>query len=451
MTATATATLLILGADGDLTKRLLLPGLGTLLAAHDLDVEVIGSGLQERSHAEWRTLVAEAFGEVPEPRRARLVDSSRYVRADAADADDLSHLLAECAAVPVIYFALPPSVTARVCAELEGIPRPEGLRLALEKPFGTDLESARGLNELLTRIVPERQVYRIDHFLGRATVLNILGTRFANRLIEPIWNRNVIERVEIVYDETLALESRAGYYDHAGALVDMIQSHLLAVLALIAMEPVDRVDEVVLRDAIATVLRATAVWDDDPVTASRRARYSAGEIEGRALPAYADEDGVDPELGTETLAQVVVGVDTDRWRGVPFVLRSGKALGRGRKIARAVVRAATPIEGLEGRPHSDWIELDLRSGEVQIGLTMNGGGDPFELEQTTLVAQQVPGALLPYGEVLKGILADDPTLSVRGDVAEECWRIVEPVLGAWREGLVPLDEYPAGSDGPSDW
>jgi glucose-6-phosphate 1-dehydrogenase len=451
MTATATATLLILGADGDLTKRLLLPGLGTLLAAYDLDLEVIGSGLQERSDAEWRTLVAEAFGEVPEPRRARLVDSSRYVRADAADAADLSHLLAECAAVPVIYFALPPSVTARVCAELERIPRPEGLRLALEKPFGTDLESARGLNELLTRIVPERQVYRIDHFLGRATVLNILGTRFANRLIEPIWNRNVIERVEIVYDETLALESRAGYYDHAGALVDMIQSHLLAVLALIAMEPVDRVDEVVLRDAIATALRATAVWDDDPVTASRRARYSAGEIEGRALPAYADEDGVDPELGTETLAQVVVGVDTDRWRGVPFVLRSGKALGRGRKIARAVVRAATPIEGLEGRPHSDWIELDLRSGEVQIGLTMNGGGDPFELEQTTLVAQQVPGALLPYGEVLKGILADDPTLSVRGDVAEECWRIVEPVLAAWREGLVPLDEYPAGSDGPSDW
>ncbi|MFE5670076.1 glucose-6-phosphate dehydrogenase [Agromyces sp. NPDC056523] len=448
---TATATLLILGADGDLTKRLLLPGLGTLLAAHDVDLEVIGSGLQDRTDVEWREIVSDAFGEVPEPRRTRLLDSTRYLRADATDADDLSRLIARCVAVPVIYFALPPSVAVRVCAELERIPTPEGMRLALEKPFGTDIESARRLDELLTRIVPERQIYRIDHFLGRATVLNILGTRFANRLIEPIWNRHVIERVEIVYDETLALEGRAGYYDHAGALVDMIQSHLLAVLALIAMEPVDRVDEVVLRDAIATVLRATAVWKDDPATASRRARYGAGEIEGRALPAYVDEYGVDPSLGTETLAQVVVGVDTDRWRGVPFLLRSGKALGRGRKIARAVVRAAAPIAGLEGRPHSDWIELDLRSGEVQIGLTMNGGGDPFALEQTTLVAQQIPGALLPYGEVLKGILGDDPTLSVRGDVAEECWRIVEPVLAAWREDRVPLEEYPAGSDGPPDW
>lgn len=448
---TASATLLILGADGDLTSRLLLPGLGTLLAAYDVDLEVIGSGLRELDDAEWRDLVDGAFESVPGDRRARLLDSTRYLRADATDAGALAGLLAECAAVPVVYFALPPAVTARVCQALEGLDTPVGMRLALEKPFGADRDNARRLNELLTRIVPERQVYRIDHFLGRATVLNILGTRFANRLIEPVWNRHSIERVEIVYDETLGLEGRAGYYDGTGALIDMVQSHLLAVLALVAMEPIDRVDEVVLRDAVAGVLRDTAVWDGDPVAASRRARYGAGEVEDRPLPAYVDEPGVDPSLGTETLAQVVVGIDTDRWRGVPFLLRSGKALGRNRKIARAVFRASAPIEGLEGRPRSDWIELDLRSGEVEIGLTMNGGGDPFVLEQTTLVAKQVPGALLPYGEVLKGILNDDPTLSVRGDVAEECWRIVEPVLAAWRDGRVPLEEYAAGSDGPSDW
>lgn len=448
---TVSATLLILGADGDLTSRLLLPGLGTLLAAYDVDIEVIGSGLRELDDAEWRELVTGAFESVTDDRRGRLLDATRYVRADATDPTALAGLLAECTAVPIVYFALPPAVTARVCQALEGLDTPGGMRLALEKPFGADRESARRLNELLTRIVPERQVYRIDHFLGRATVLNILGTRFANRLIEPVWNRHAIERVEIVYDETLGLEGRAGYYDGTGALIDMVQSHLLAVLALVAMEPIDRVDEVVLRDAVADVLRDTAVWDGDPVASSRRARYGAGEVEGRRLPAYVDEPGVDPSLGTETLAQLVVEVDTERWRGVPFLLRSGKALGRSRKIARAVFRASEPIDGLEGRPRSDWIELDLRSGEVEIGLTMNGGGDPFVLEQTTLVAKQVPGALLPYGEVLKGILNDDPTLSVRGDVAEECWRIVEPVLTAWREGRVPLEEYPAGSDGPSDW
>ena len=451
MTASATATLLILGADGDLTSRLLLPGLGTLLAVHDADIEVIGSGLRELGEAEWRDLVAGELESVPEPRRSRALESTRYLRADATDAAALAALLEQCAAVPIVYFALPPSVTARVCQVLEGVPTPEGMRLALEKPFGADRDSARRLNELLTRIVPERQVYRIDHFLGRATVLNVLGTRFANRLIEPVWNRHSIERVEIVYDETLGLEGRAGYYDRAGALVDMVQSHLLAVLALVAMEAIDRVDEVVLRDAIAQVLQDTAVWGGDAASASRRARYGPGEVEGRSLPAYADEPGVDPGRETETLAQLVVAIDTDRWRGVPFLLRSGKALGRSRKIARAVFRPAAPIEGLEGRPQPDWVELDLRSGEVEIGLTMNGGGDPFVLEQTTLVATQVPGALLPYGEVLKGILNDDPTLSVRGDVAEECWRIVEPVLAAWREGRVPLEEYPAGSDGPQDW
>ncbi len=448
---TASVTLLILGADGDLTKRLLLPGLGTLLAAHDEDVELIGSGLRDLTREEWRDLVAGAFDAVPEPRRSGLVASSRYLRADATDPDALSRLLAECTAVPVVFFALPPSVTAKVCAVLEHLAVPDGTRLALEKPFGVDRDSARRLNELLTRIVPERRVYRIDHFLGRATVLNILGTRFANRMIEPVWHRGVVERMEIVYDETLALEGRAGYYDDAGALVDMIQSHLLVVLALLTMDPIDRVDEVVLRDAMARVLRDTSVRDGDPVAASRRARYTAGSIDDRELPAYADEEGVDPARHTETLAQIVVGIDTDRWRGVPFVLRSGKALGRARKVARAVFRTADPIDGLQGRPGADWIELDLSSGEVEIGLTMNGGGDPFALEQTTLVAQQVPGALLPYGEVLKGILGDDPTLSIRGDVAEECWRIVEPVLAAWRSDRVPLEAYAAGSDGPAGW
>ena len=195
---TDSATLLILGADGDLTKRLLLPGLGTLLAAHETDLELIGSGLTERTEQEWRDLVAGAVESVPEPRRTRLLESTRYLRADATDADALARLLAECSHTPVVYFALPPAVTVRVCLVLERIDVPEGLRLALEKPFGTDRDSAHELNELLTRIVPERRIFRIDHFLGRATVLNLLGTRFANPKIEPMWHRGAIERGEVV-------------------------------------------------------------------------------------------------------------------------------------------------------------------------------------------------------------------------------------------------------------
>ncbi|MGR0320665.1 glucose-6-phosphate dehydrogenase [Agromyces sp. ZXT2-3] len=445
---TAPATLLILGADGDLTERLLLPGLGTLLASDDLELEVIGAGLGDLDAPSWRAKVAAAVADVPEPRRSRLLEGTRYLRADATEPDGLARLLDACRFVPVLYFALPPAVTVRVCAVLEHLETPAGLRLALEKPFGGDLEGARALNGLLTRIVPERQVYRIDHFLGRATVLNLLGVRSANRLMEPVWDRHSIERFDLLYDETLGLEGRAGYYDHAGALIDMVQSHLLAVLALVAMEPISRVDEVDLRDAMAAVLRETSVRGEDAVASSRRARYAAGTVDGRTLPAYVDEPGVDPDRSTETLAEIVVEIGTERWRGVPFRLRSGKALGRARKVVRAVFRPVPTIEGLEGRPRSDWLELDLSSGQVELGLTMNGGGDPFALEQTTLVAQQVPGALLPYGEVLKGILTDDPTLSVRGDIAEESWRIVEPVLAAWRDDRVALEEYPAGSDGP---
>ncbi len=446
-----TTTLLVLGADGDLTKRLLLPGLGTLLALEDHDLELVGTGLTPRSDEEWRELVSTALADVPADRRDRILSTSRYSVTDVTEGQQLQELLDSCSGVPVLYFALPPAVTARVCALLEHVRYPDGIRLALEKPFGSDRETARKLNELLGRVVPERQIYRIDHFLGMSTVLNLLGLRFANRLIEPSWHSGAIQRVEILYDETLGLEGRGGYYDRAGALIDMIQSHLLEVLALVAMEPIDRVDEVALRDAIAEVLRRTRVRADDPVASSRRARYSAGTVGDRRMPSYADEKGVDPALNTETLAQVTLEVDTDRWRGVPFVLRSGKALGAVRKEAHAIFHAADALPGLQGVPQSDSITLGFKSGEVRLELTMNGGGDPFHLEQAVLEVQQAPSPLQPYGEVLRGILTDDPVLSVRGDIAEECWRIVEPVLTAWKENRVPLEEYPAGSSGPEGW
>jgi glucose-6-phosphate 1-dehydrogenase len=468
----APVTLLILGAGGDLTKRLLLPGLASLLAHHDHDVTVIGAGLDDEVRDSWTSLVADAMHRAADDRRVdgrsgdaeasdrvagdaastqRLVESTRYITADATDPDALRDLLAACTGTPVIYFALPPAVTARVCDALQELDLPAGTRLALEKPFGVDEESARALNERIATLVPENQVFRIDHFLGKSTVLNILGLRLANRILEPVWDARSLERVEIVFDETLGLEGRAGYYDKSGALVDMIQSHVLEVLAIIAMEPPPRVDEVELRDNVAQVLRNTELWHDDPTRSARRARYSAGTIGDRTLPSYADEEGVDPSLSTETLAEVTVRVRTRRWDDVPFVLRSGKALGEKRSQARLVLRPVSPIVGIEGTPTEQTIVLDLMTGDVEMQLTMNGGGDPFRLEQSELVAHQDAGDLLPYGEVLRGILDGDPMLSIRGDVAEQCWRIVAPVIDAWRRGDAPLDEYEAGSDGPAGW
>ena len=445
-------SILILGAGGDLTKRLLLPGLASLLSVYHYDVQVIGSGMQERTDEQWRDLIRASFAQVTDAANAdRYLESARYITADVTGVDQLKTLLAACDHVPVIYFALPPAVTVKVCEALRSVDLPKGTRLALEKPFGVDLESARALDLLIEQLVPEQQVFRIDHFLGMSMVLNILGLRFANPFLEPVWNATYVDRVEIVYDETLGLEGRGGYYDKAGALVDMLQSHLLEVLALVAMEAPPKLNEVELRSNAAQVLRSTHVWQDDAAASTHRARYTAGTIGDRTLPSYADEPGVDPSRKTETLAEMTVEVDTARWRGVPFVLRSGKALGEASRKIRVFMRAVEPMEGFHRAPLADRVTMDVKSGEVEILLTMNGSGDPFTLEQNTLVAMKAPGELLPYGQVLRGILDGDPLLSVRGDMAEECWRIVEPVIAAWRANTVPLEEYPAGSAGPKGW
>jgi glucose-6-phosphate 1-dehydrogenase len=449
---TKSVSILILGAGGDLTKRLLLPGLASLLSVHAYDVQVLGAAREDRTDEEWRQLIRDSFAQITDPRDAdRYLESARYMTSDVTDAGRLRELIAACDHTPILYFALPPAVTAQVCAALRQVDLPEGTRLALEKPFGTDLRSARALNRLIAQLVPEEQVFRIDHFLGMSMVLNILGLRFANRFFESVWNSDSVESVEIVYDELLGLEGRGGYYDHAGALKDMLQSHLLEVLALVAMEQPPRLNEVELRSNAAQVLRATHIWGDDPVTSSRRARYTAGQVGDRSLPSYADEPGVDPARGTETLAQVTVEIDTARWRGVPFVLRSGKALRAKTTEVRVRMRPVPEIPGFAGAPAPDSIMLDVKSGAVELGVTMNGSGDPFTLERSTLVAKKDPGDLLPYGQVLRGILDGDPLLSVRADMAEECWRILEPVIEAWRKGDVPLEEYPAGSAGPAGW
>jgi glucose-6-phosphate 1-dehydrogenase len=449
-------TFLLLGASGDLAGRLLLPALGELLEAEPdrRDLVLVGAGAEDWDDATWQDRVRSSLtaGGVSAATLDAVLGGTRYQQTDVTDAAALASLLASCDAPAALYFALPPAVTVRACTALLDVDLPEGTVLVLEKPFGTDQASAADLNRLLTRLVPEGQVHRVDHFLGRSTVLNLIGLRFANRLFEPVWNNLHVERVDIVFDEQLALENRARYYDSAGALADMIQSHLLQVLALVAMEPPATISEVDLRDAKAQVLRACRLRDGDPVTAGRRARYTAGDVDGRRIPDYADEPGVDPARGTETLAEVVVEIDNARWAGVPFRLRSGKALGVKRKEVLVTFRAVSHLPvGLEGDARPDRLRLVMGPDRITLGLTVNGPDDPLELDHVELDVELGAGRLPPYGEVLAGVLDGDPLLSVRGDTAEQCWRIVDPVLQAWRSGEVPLEDYPAGSDGPAGW
>lgn len=450
-------TLLVLGADGDLTRRLLLPGLATLLAS-DWRTDapppsVVGAGRHELTTAEWRERVRTSFAAsgAKGPRVAGAARHTRYHRADVTRVDDLRELLAACEGTPAIYFALPPAVTRAACDALAQVDLPAGTVLVLEKPFGIDLASARELNRVVTGLVPESQVFRVDHFLGRNDVLNILGVRFGNRLLEPVWNHEHVDRVEIVYDEHLALEGRAGYYDGAGALADMIQSHLLQVMAVLMMEPIETLDEKSFRDAKSELLRAVRVRGSGR-TGSRRARYTGGRLGERHIPAYTREEGVDTARRTETLAEVTLEVRNDRWAGVPVVLRSGKALGTARKAAVITLKPVPHLpEGLLGPATPDTITIGFRPPRLTIGLDVNGPGDPWDLEYAELVAELDDGELTAYGEVLGGVLEGDPLLSVRGDNAEECWRIVAPVVRAWADDEVPLETYPAGSAGPVGW
>jgi glucose-6-phosphate 1-dehydrogenase len=448
----APPTLLVLGAAGDLAGRLLLPGLAGLVGRRHLAIDLIGSDRAGWDDDQWRTRVRQAFaGEAGmTPAMEAMIGGTRFIQADVTAPDALDRLLRACSARRLIlYFALPPAVAEQACRALTGLTLPADTRLVLEKPFGRDADSAERLNQILTRLVPEDRIHRVDHYLGLSTVLNIFGLRYTNRVLESVLDSTHVESVDILLHESLTLEGRAGYYDGAGALVDMLQSHALHVLSLLAMEPPSTITARDVRDGAAAVLRATRVWHDDPVGSSRRARYTAGTANGRAVPSYVDEDGVDPDRGTETFAEVVVEVNNWRWAGVPFRLRTGKALARLDK--RVVVTFKQPKwvpEGLHGYERPDRLHIGLDPEVLRVEFNINGIGDPSTVERIGMGVDLEPGDLPAYGQVLAGVLDGDPTLSVRGDQAVQTWRIVEPVLRAWRENAVAMQEYEAGTDGP---
>ena len=418
----------------------------------------MGAGSDPWTPEQWLERVESSFADSNSQADAagkrelkRIAGTTAYHQLDVTAGGELAALLSGLEAPVAVYFALPPHVSQKACEVLAPEDVPAGTRLVMEKPFGSSEDSARHLNETLAALVPEDHIHRVDHFLGKATVLNILGLRFANTFLEPVWNRDYIEKVEVIFDEDLALEGRARYYDAAGALRDMIQSHLLQIMALMAIEPPASIGERDLRDAVATLLRASSI--KAPYRSStRRARYTAGSIDGRKVPDYAREEGVDASRNTETLAEVQVDIDNWRWQGVPFILRSGKALGAKRKEAVVTFKPVPHLpRGFTGVDSPNQLRIGFGPDTLQFDVDVNGPGNVLSLDRTTLNAELSASELLPYGEVLEGVLTGDPLLSVRADTAEDCWRIVEPVIKAWGRGSVPLEEYAAGTSGPENW
>ncbi len=445
-------SLVVLGGSGDLTGRLLLPALARLDAAGALGdvgfLAVSRDDWDDDAYREWaRARLAAHAGDLPEDVRERVTARLRYLRGDVTSAGDLRTALARADGVPVVYLALPHTVFRATIDALTEVGLPEGSRVVVEKPFGRDLADARELNAALHRLLPEDGIFRVDHFLAKPTVLNILGLRFANRIFEPVWNAAHVERVEIVADETLGLEGRAGYYDRAGALRDMLQNHLLQLLALVAMEPPLALEGGGLAHRKADVLRAVAP-PADARTGSVRGRYTAGSVDGHSRPDYVAEEGVEPDRRTETYAELTLTVENWRWAGVPFRLRSGKALGRKRAEVAVHFRPVPHLAFTDEEPVPDVLRIQLSPDGIALEINLNGAGDPFDLEREVLTATPPPPQLPAYGLVLAELLGGDTTLSISDVEAEECWRIVEPVLAAWAADEVPLVDYPAGSDGP---
>jgi glucose-6-phosphate 1-dehydrogenase len=448
--------LVLLGATGDLTARYLLPGLAALRGGGHIGdgFRLTGVGRQHWDDDEFRRWAGAQLDqhapEVPAADRRAVVAASEYRRADVTDPAALTAVLPGTAPVAA-YLALPPSVFAPTVSALHGAGLAEGSSIVLEKPFGEDLAEAEELNALLSQVIPEEAVFRVDHFLAMTTVQNVLGTRLANRALEPLWNGAHIAAIDIVWEETLALEGRAGYYDGVGALKDMLQNHLLQLLCLVAMEPPISLDARDLRDRKVDVLRSIRpLADDDLLRHTRRARYTAGQIGGVSVPAYVDEDGVDPDHRTETFAEMELRLDNWRWHGTLFRLRTGKALGRDRKEVAVHFRPVPHLpRGMDGDPRPNVLRFGLEPEGVAVEM-LGVGPRAHALVPMTLAAELEPAELPAYGRLLLDVFDRNPALSIRGDEAEESWRVVTPVLAAWAKDLVPLQEYAAGSDGPTD-
>lgn len=468
--------LIIFGASGDLAKRKLLPALYELYADQLLPEKfaILGIGRTSYDDESFRSYINESLQEFAEKFNGdkKFIGMLHYLAMDPSGEQEYEGLATKleqvrnATGIPdryIFYLATPPSLYAVIPKYLHQHGLTTGKqdtwkRVIIEKPFGLDLASAKDLNRKLLEELNEDQVYRIDHYLGKETVQNILVTRFSNGIYEPLWNRNYIDHVEITSAESLGVGSRGGYYDRSGALRDMLQNHLMQLVALVAMEPPSEINSNTIRNEMLKVFHSLRPLKKEQMEHSViRGQYIESHVRGKLMPSYRSEKGVPDDSRTETFVALKLYIDNWRWGGVPFYIRTGKCLPT--KVTEIVIHfKPSPhtlfCSGDAGYNSANQLVIRIQPDEgilLKFGMKVQGAGYNVQNVNMDFHYKDLSNAEIPqaYERLLLDCMQGDSTLYSRGDAVEAAWKFVEPILERWEEDPdFPLYGYPCGTWGP---